>query len=66
MDFKEKIQEMLDKGFSKEEILNYRFSNEEIDCFSFDEYIKFLNYLQKIFGPFPVSTKITETKFNKL
>ncbi len=66
MDTKEKIKEMLDQGFTKEQILNYRFSNEEINCFSLDDYLSFLRGVQKIFGPFPVSQKITKTELNKL
>ena len=66
MDAKEKIKEMLKKGFSKEQILSFRFANEEINCFSLDDYLSFLRGLQKIFGPFPVSQKITKTELNKL
>ena len=66
MDYKDKIKGMLEKGFTKEEIMNYRFLNEEIGCCSLDDYLKFLNDLQKIFGPFPVSDKITKTELNKL
>jgi len=33
---------------------------------SFDEYISFLNSVQKIFSPLPDCNRPTETKFNKL
>lgn len=66
MKTEEKIKEMLKNGFTKEQILNYRFSNDEIDCYSFDDYLSFLRGVQKIFGPFPVSQKITKTDLNKL
>ena len=33
---------------------------------SLDEYIQFLDHLQEIFGPFKVSKKIMNTRFNKL
>ncbi|OGI10282.1 MAG: hypothetical protein A3I68_07685 [Candidatus Melainabacteria bacterium RIFCSPLOWO2_02_FULL_35_15] len=45
---------------------DFRFSSRIPVNLSFDEYLKFIDDLQKIFGHFPVSTKITETRFNKL
>lgn len=59
-------QEMLDDGLSIKRRDDFRFANSIPTDLSFDEYLKFLDGLQKIFGPFPVSQKITKTKFNKL
>jgi len=36
------------------------------NLFTLDEYIQFLDDLQEIFGPFKVSKKIMNTRFNKL
>ena len=47
-------------AFRKIRGMNYRGSR------SLDDYIKFLDGIQKVFGPFPLKRKITITKFNKL
>ena len=59
-------KEMLEDGLSKERMLDFRKLNKDSICISLDDYLSFLRGLQKIFGHFPVSTKITETRFNKL
>ena len=65
MDEKSK-KEMLEDGLSKERMLDFRQANNITIPMSLDDYLNFLRGLQKIFGPFPVPEKITETKFNKL
>ena len=65
MDEKSK-KEMLEDGLSKERMLDFRQSNNITVPMSLDDYLNFLRGLQKIFGPFPVSQKITKTESNKL
>ena len=65
MDEKSK-KEMLEDGLSKERMLNFRQANNITTPMSLDDYLNFLRGLQKIFGPFPVSQKITKTELNKL
>lgn len=59
-------KEMLEDGLSKERMLDFRKCNDLVTPISFDDYLSFLRSLQKIFGPFPVSQKITKTDLNKL
>ena len=59
-------KEMLEDGLSKERMFDFRQSSKEIAVTSLDDYLSFLRGLQKIFGPFPVSDKITKTENNKL
>lgn len=59
-------QEMLEDALSIKRRDDFRFANQIPTELTFGEYLKFLDDLQKIFGPFPVSKKFTETKFNKL
>ena len=59
-------RELLEDANNLERRDDFRFSSRIPINLSFDEYLKFVDDLQKIFGPFPVSTKITETRFNKL
>ncbi len=61
-------REMLQDARSKERRDSFRFAKDKIKekPLTLDEYIKFLNDIQKIFGPFPISRKPTPTKFNKL
>ena len=65
MDEKSK-KEMLEDGLSKERMLDFRRANNITIPTSLDDYLNFLRGLQKIFGPFPVSQKITKTDLNKL
>ena len=65
MDEKSK-KEMLEDGLSKERMLNFRQANNITTPMSLDDYLNFLRGLQKIFGPFPVSQKMTKTELNKL
>ena len=65
MDEKSK-KEMLEDGLSKERMLDFRQANNITIPMSLDDYLNFLRGLQKIFGPFPVSQKITKTENNKL
>ena len=59
-------KEILEDGLNQERMLDFRQSSKKTDYISLDDYLNFLRGLQKIFGPFPISTKITETRFNKL
>lgn len=59
-------KEMLEDGLSKERMLDFRKANEINMPMSLDDYLNFLRGVQKIFGPFPVSQKITKTENNKL
>ena len=59
-------QEMLEDAMSIRRRDDFRYSSRIPINLSFDEYLKFLDDLQKIFGPFPVSQKITKTENNKL
>lgn len=59
-------KEMLEDGLSKERMLDFRQLNKKTICYSLDDYLNFLRGIQKIFGPFPVSQKITKTESNKL
>lgn len=59
-------QEMLEDAMSIKRRDDFRYSSNIPINLTFDEYLKFLDSLQKIFGPFPVSQKITKTENNKL
>ncbi|MBI2996356.1 MAG: hypothetical protein HYY52_06590 [Candidatus Melainabacteria bacterium] len=59
-------KEMLEDGLSKERMLDFRQANNITTPTSLDDYLNFLRGLQKIFGPFPISQKITKTENNKL
>ena len=59
-------QEMLEDAMNIRRRDDFRYSSRIPINLSFDEYLKFLADLQKIFGPFPVSQKITKTENNKL
>lgn len=48
------------EAFRKAKEMNYKGSR------SLDDYIQFLDGIQKVFGPFPAKNKITITQFNKL
>lgn len=62
----EEKQEMLEDAMSTKRRDDFRYSSNIPSNLTFDEYLKFLDGLQKIFGPFPVSQKITKTEYNKL
>ena len=59
-------QEMLEDAMSIKRRDDFRFSANTPLKYTFDEYLQFLDDLQKIFGPFPVSQKVTKTENNKL
>jgi len=63
----EEKREMLDDAKSALRRENFRAANK-IDNrpFSFDDFLFFLENIQKIFPPFKISRHITHTKFNKL
>ena len=65
MDEKDK-KEMLEDGLSRERMLDFRKANNITTPMSLDDYLSFLRGVQKIFGPFPISQKITKTENNKL
>jgi hypothetical protein len=61
---KKEILEDAQKEFRRN---SCRFTKEKnIDIISFDDYLLFLDSVQKIFSPFAVSNHKTITKFNKL
>ncbi len=63
----EEKKEMLEDGLSITRRNDFRYANEKIKSdISFDEYLKFLNDIQKVFPVKEANLKITETKFNKL
>jgi len=61
-------REMLEDGRSKARRDDFRAGKEKysLQKTSLDEYIRFLDSIQKIFGPFKISREPTITKFNKL
>lgn len=59
-------REMLQDAKSKIRRDSFRAAQDKAIKISFDEYIKVLDDLQKIFSPFKISTYITPTRFNKL
>ncbi len=59
-------QEILEDGLNKERMLDFRQSNNINTYLSLDDYLNFLRGIQKIFGNFLVSDKITKTENNKL
>ena len=63
----EEKREMLDDAKSALRRDNFRAANK-IDKrpFSFDDFLLFLENIQKIFPPFKISRHITHTKLNKL
>jgi len=63
---KEEKQEMLDDARSMDRRAHFRAVKKEVKNFSFDEYITFLNSVQRIFSSFKISTRPTVTRFNKL
>ncbi|MBL7132087.1 MAG: hypothetical protein ISS45_11930 [Candidatus Omnitrophica bacterium] len=63
----EEKKEMLEDGRSEMRRRHFRFAggtNAAIE--SFDDYISFLNSIQKIFAPFKISRSTTPAKSNKL
>ena len=59
-------KEMLEDAMSIKRRDDFRYSSRIPVNLSFDDYLKFLTDLQKIFGPFEISQKITKTELNKL
>ena len=59
-------KEMLEDGLSKERMFDFRKAKNITIPMSLDDHLTFLRGLQKIFGPFPVSSKFTKTELNKL
>ena len=63
----EEKKEMLEDAESKKRREHFRFARRKnIDVDSFDDYILFLNSIQKIFAPFKIFSYPTHTKSNKL
>ena len=63
----EEKKEMLEDGMNKTRRYDFRMVRaKKIADISFDEYLKFLNDVQKIFSPFKPSRRITVTRLNKL
>lgn len=63
----EEKREMLEDAMSEKRRQAFRSSRgREPVSYSIDEYISFLDSVQKIFGPFKISGKPTIAKFNKL
>jgi len=64
---KDEKREMLRDAKSKQRKKLFQIGREnKTPKTSFDEYISFLDSVQKIFSPFKISTNPTITKFNKL
>jgi len=64
---KEEKREMVKDAKSKHRKRLFQIGREnKTSKTSFDEYISFLDSVQKIFSPFKISTSPTLTKFNKL
>ena len=60
-------EEMLKDSKSKSRRDNFRFAKEKnFTNISFDDYLVFLNNVQKIFAPFEISRRITVTRLNKI
>lgn len=64
----EEKREMLEDARNEKRRDDFQFAKEKypLSFYSLDEYIVFLDSIQKIFGPFKVFHKPTPTKFNKL
>ncbi len=63
----EEKREMLEDAKSKTRRRYFRLARKEsISITSLDDYISFLNSVQKIFAPYKISKSPTPTKFNKL
>ncbi|MBU4251565.1 MAG: hypothetical protein KKC39_07395 [Candidatus Omnitrophica bacterium] len=64
----EEKKEMLEDGRSKTRRDNFRSCSREKNTgnISFDNYLLFLDNIQKIFSPFKMSHRVTSTKINKL
>lgn len=63
----EEKREMLEDAKSGLRRQNFRTINEkDKQVLSFDDYLIFLNGIQKLFSQFRISHHITRTKFNKL
>lgn len=59
-------KEMLEDARSARRRKDFESSRSVKDITSLDEYISFLDDVQKIFSPFKISSQRTITKFNKL
>ena len=63
----EEKKEMLEDGLNLSRRDHFRMLNAEFKKnASIDEYIKFLDDIQKVFGQFKISEKFTKTDLNKL
>ena len=64
---KEEKLEMLEDARSEARRDHFRFAGRKVsNLSSFDEYLVFLNSVQKIFAPFNISRHPTVTRLNKL
>lgn len=64
---REEKREMLEDAHSEERRQSFRMGRPGGgDRISFDDYMSFLESVQKIFAPFKISTTPTITKLNKL
>lgn len=62
----EEKREMLEDAKSAARREHFRTAKKDLRPCTFDEYIEFLNSIQKIFGAFKISTTPTPTSFNRL
>ncbi len=63
----EEKEEMLEDAKNIKRQHDFRFAKKKDTIRkSFDEYLIFLNSVQKLFKPFPISSRSTPCKFNKL
>jgi len=64
---REEKKEMLEDARSEIRRNNFREARENAtEDMSLDEYLSFLDSVQKIFKPFTISRRTTPTEFNKL
>ncbi len=62
----EEKKEMLEDANDMLRRDSLRFARENFSVMSFDEYLVFLDEVQKVFFPFKNLKKITQTELNKL
>ena len=62
----EEKKEMLEDGLSPSRRKDFRLCNELKPNITLDDYVKFLDDVQKVFGQFKISQKITRCDLNKL
>ncbi|MBI3589885.1 MAG: hypothetical protein HY094_00710 [Candidatus Melainabacteria bacterium] len=59
-------REMILDASDKNRMKDFRLLRKDVGKISFEEYLTFLNDIQKVFKPFKISTRKTKTDLNKL